>query len=323
MTGRPAAARVGPRRAPELVCEGRQQERGGHDRADHPGAGPRLSGAISAAWVAAVTPMTARTMVHDHVDRISKPRIRATGTAFIVSPRSPAARGIRRGSSHLGRWPPGRSLQRRLARPVAARPRRDHAHCPTTIAVSCQNRNGKSWRSLSVDGSKVYEPLVKRSRRRSRTAIEAADRDRATTRSAAIIPIARPRTARQVRARSFPRRRAAIMSAAVPRRWRARRADEDAAHVAHVGPFGAVEHGYPATATSKSGGPRRGRPGWRRGISEVGSCSRSRRLPGAALLDDDPDRVQEQRQHDRHDHQRGRTTDQDRAAPRSVFIAPS
>ncbi len=29
---------------------------------------------------------------------------------------------------------------------------------PTTIAVSCQNWNGKSWTSRSVAGSKSYEP---------------------------------------------------------------------------------------------------------------------------------------------------------------------
>ena len=77
----------GRHRVTELVGQGRQQERDRDDRSRDPRARTGEPADMSATWVAVVTPMTARMMAHDTWMRTSKPRMRATGSAFIATPR--------------------------------------------------------------------------------------------------------------------------------------------------------------------------------------------------------------------------------------------
>ena len=109
---------------------------------------------MSATCVAVVTPMTARMMAHDTWTRTSKPRMRATGTR--VHRDSPAA-----GSDGVpSRTAPSRRRMPSCDAASMADARTDATAtttaastmqtAPTTIAVSCQNWNGKSWTSRSV-----------------------------------------------------------------------------------------------------------------------------------------------------------------------------
>ena len=74
---------------------------------------------------------------------------------------------------------------------------------PTTIAVSSQNWNGKSWTRRSVAGSNRYDPAGKKtSWKSSNSRSKATSPTIPTTTTPIVSPIAPPRTARHVPARS-------------------------------------------------------------------------------------------------------------------------
>ena len=76
---------------------------------------------------------------------------------------------------------------------------------PTTIAVSSQNWNGKSWTRRSVAGSNRYDPAGKKtSWKSSNSRSKATSPTTPTTTTPIVSPIAPPRTARHVPARSRP-----------------------------------------------------------------------------------------------------------------------
>ena len=200
---------------------------------------------------------------------------------------------------------------------------------PTTIAVSCQNWNGKSWTSRSVAGSKVYEPPAKKIWWKiSNSASKATNETTPPTRRTTISASAPSRTARQFCARSGRAAGDRDRRRRDDRQHRATReeADEHAAHVAHVPTLALVEHRRAGDRRHRSrAGRRRGRPGSRRspprssGSREAGPG----RGLGTALLEGDPHRVQEQRQRRR---PRWRAPSRGRSAtlaarPRSVSTA--
>ena len=114
---------------------------------------------------------------------------------------------------------------------------------PTTIAVSCQNWNGKSWTSRSVAGSKSYEPAGKNSRwKSSKSGVERDERDDADRRRRPTIsPSAPCRTARHVAAAGPSGARPAIDGRRPPRPRPRSKPDEHAADVAHVAALPLVE----------------------------------------------------------------------------------
>ncbi len=105
-----------------------------------------VTGSTTPTWDATVTTMSARMIAHEAWTRIERPAMRPSGNVLIRAPgRSPPRR-------------PPRSAPVRRSRRDAMNATITHSAritIPTTMAVSCQNSNGKSWTRRSFEGSNV------------------------------------------------------------------------------------------------------------------------------------------------------------------------